>query len=80
MFELEPWGEVRADMRAMANTLWHLPGSDVNLMFPYLPDIESVKEGARELAKRKEIGPELEAKLRESKAKVLAMRADRDGR
>lgn len=68
-YDQEPWGEIRADMRAMANTLWHVPGSEVKLMFPYLPDVADVVEGAKALDARKEIGPELQAKLDAIKAK-----------
>ena len=68
----DPWGEVRADMRAAANTFWQAASgnsSDLpDLSYPYFKDDSVLWAKHEELEqKRKAMGPELEAKLKEAR-------------
>jgi hypothetical protein len=52
-FEVEPWGALRDDMRAAANTLWSkgvdVGGETPDLVFPYFEDTADVAERAKQL-------------------------------
>lgn len=80
-YEQEPWGDIRADLRASANTLF-APGSDHNLIWPYFPDEEEMwaKHEALE-ARRKTLAddPEHQAKLKAARQKYWAEKRKANG-
>lgn len=81
----EPWGELRADERAAANTLWNTMARESNdlpeLIYPYFKDAEALWQKHQELdQKRKELGPEHEAKLKAARQKYWEEKRLREGK
>lgn len=71
--EQRPWGEVRADLRALANTLWLLRTGEAdlpNLTWPYIEtsDVIEGKIAAIEATKEERFKA-AEEKLREARRK-----------
>lgn len=76
-FAQEPWGDIRHDMRAAANTLHQLgAGNDVSLMGPnYFMNTERLDEEVSRLkaAEAKNSTPEHQAKLKAARKAHMAM-------
>lgn len=79
----EPFGEVRADMRAAANSLFLASHgeADVELMHPYWRSAEDLGEkiASAERLKARLLAPEHQAKLKAMREKHLAEQAKRGG-
>lgn len=77
-WQAEPWGDVRADQREAANTIWRIgAGRDIdmpNLEYPYFKGQDDICEQAKRFERdlRTLSGPEHLAKLRAAKEKYEA--------
>ena len=79
----DPWGELRADMRASINTLHGQGGGEnVSPMWPYYGDTESMGEQMEEMAARAakaKDDPAFQEKMRKSRDAYLAAKAKKNG-
>ncbi len=79
----QPWGDERADLRLAANTLWNAAsGSDApNLTWPYITGADELWEKHEELDdRRKNLGPEHEAKLKAARQQYWEEKRKRENR